>query len=431
MQNRNSEELFALVKGMSKSEKKNFTLYASRNSNSGDLKVLTLFQALNAMDKYDEKSLVRRMGGADYRGLGGLKAILYQQLLESLRLIQKEEQVEVQLHQLIDHANVLCGKGLPVQASKVLIRAKALAKRFHQTTFCYQVVMMQKRLELVHGSCDPDNIIDLTQELRAYSEELSLTSDLSNRAMLLYGYLKNFGLCVGGRLLENVEVIYNNAPGGVATSENYYVRLFFAQLQVYYFLLKGDHSSYYTAASSWLSLFQHFPEMRDVEAVTNYRALMHVNEAAYLNGDRKTADKTCELLALSADPFFCIAGALNQKLLQGAYDEPLLREAVAFVASDPEQERLLVVCEKAGRLCMQHKRDELAIDFANLGLNVRTSIRPDLQVSLRALHIASHERLGNVEVIEYLKRSANRFMNALSANDNYSGAKGLSTGGML
>src|SRR5688572_445324 len=110
MQNRNSEELFALVKGMSKCEKKSSHLYARRNGSTDNLKVLAMYNCLNTMDNYDEKRLVRRLKGVGAKQIPNLKVSLYNLLLDSLRVFKKDESIDLQLHQLMGHAKILYDK---------------------------------------------------------------------------------------------------------------------------------------------------------------------------------------------------------------------------------------------------------------------------------------------------------------------------------
>ena len=49
MPNRSTDALFQLVQSLERSEKRNFKLYMTRNSASGDLKVVQLFDALEKM----------------------------------------------------------------------------------------------------------------------------------------------------------------------------------------------------------------------------------------------------------------------------------------------------------------------------------------------------------------------------------------------
>ncbi len=49
MPNRSADELFQLIKTLDKGEKRNFKLYVGRNMSTVELKIITLFDALDKM----------------------------------------------------------------------------------------------------------------------------------------------------------------------------------------------------------------------------------------------------------------------------------------------------------------------------------------------------------------------------------------------
>lgn len=60
MPNRSTDSLFHLVKSLEKSEKRNFKLYVKRNTDTEDLKIIQLFDALDKMNDYDEAQILKR-----------------------------------------------------------------------------------------------------------------------------------------------------------------------------------------------------------------------------------------------------------------------------------------------------------------------------------------------------------------------------------
>ena len=60
MPNRSADALFQLIKSMEKSEKRNFKLYARRNSGAEELKTITLFDVLDKMLLYDEQIIFKK-----------------------------------------------------------------------------------------------------------------------------------------------------------------------------------------------------------------------------------------------------------------------------------------------------------------------------------------------------------------------------------
>ena len=128
MPNRSTDPVFLLIKSLEKSEKRNFKLYAKRNYSGEDLKIVQLFDALDKMDQYDEQTLLRKHKNFRKKQLSNMKAHLFRQILSSLRLIKNEYNIDIQLHEQMDHARILYNKGLYLQSLKVLDKMKDLAR---------------------------------------------------------------------------------------------------------------------------------------------------------------------------------------------------------------------------------------------------------------------------------------------------------------
>jgi hypothetical protein len=107
MPNRLKDELFQLIKTLSKAEKRNFKLFSGRNSAIGDLKITTLFDALDKMDGYDEELLLRKNPSIKKQQLSNLKAHLYKQVLASLRILHDDRNIDIQLHQILIFLSLL------------------------------------------------------------------------------------------------------------------------------------------------------------------------------------------------------------------------------------------------------------------------------------------------------------------------------------
>src|SRR5687767_8183917 len=138
MPNRSTDPLFQLIKSLEKSEKRNFKLFVKRNSSSDELKSIQLFDAMDRMTEYDETALLKRNKAISKPQLSNLKAQLYRQVLGSLRIIKDENNIDLQLHELLDHARILYNKGLYLQSLKGLDRLKEMARAHNQLTYLQQ-----------------------------------------------------------------------------------------------------------------------------------------------------------------------------------------------------------------------------------------------------------------------------------------------------
>src|SRR6478609_6877334 len=140
MPNRSADTLFQLIRSLQKGEKRNFKLYVQRNSTNEDLRIVQLFDAIDKMKEYDEAQLLKKNPGIKKQQLSNIKAQLYKQLLASLRLLESNENIDMQLHEQLDYARILYNKGLYLQSLKTLDRIKELAKKYNQISFLTQVL---------------------------------------------------------------------------------------------------------------------------------------------------------------------------------------------------------------------------------------------------------------------------------------------------
>ena len=80
MTNDNKDNLFILIKSLTKSEKRQFKLYVGRMGSNMDSKFLNLFHLMDKMDQYDERQILKQ-NIVKKQQLSNLKAHLYKQIL--------------------------------------------------------------------------------------------------------------------------------------------------------------------------------------------------------------------------------------------------------------------------------------------------------------------------------------------------------------
>ena len=117
------DNLFVLIKSLSKSEKRQFKLYVGRLGVNEDSKFLLLFKILQKLSVYDE-SIILKNGFVKKQQLSNLKAHLYKQILISLRLNPSHQNIRIQIREQLDFATILYHKGLYTQSLKILCTEK-------------------------------------------------------------------------------------------------------------------------------------------------------------------------------------------------------------------------------------------------------------------------------------------------------------------
>src|SRR4051812_21402745 len=150
MPNRSAEPLHQLIQSLQKGEKRNFKLYIKRNSSNEDLKIIQLFDVLDRMEEYDESVLLSKFRAIKKEQLANRKAHLYKQILASLRLLETSENIDIQLHEQLDHARILYNKGLYIQSLKILEKAKENARAHKQHSFLVPILFLEKKIEGLH-----------------------------------------------------------------------------------------------------------------------------------------------------------------------------------------------------------------------------------------------------------------------------------------
>jgi len=124
-----SEDLFLLIKCLSKPQKRYLHLFASIYS--GDKVYLKLFDAIDKQKKYNEAAIKKKFRNEPFvRQLTRAKYYLYHMILKSLRNYRTQENVEKELREYIDDIEFLFSRQLYKQCHKIIEKAKLLAEKF-------------------------------------------------------------------------------------------------------------------------------------------------------------------------------------------------------------------------------------------------------------------------------------------------------------
>jgi hypothetical protein len=267
MSNRFTDTLFQLVQSLEKSEKRHFKLYIKRSSGKEELKIVRLFDALDKLQVYDEKQLLKKLPGVTKPQLNNLKSHLYKQLLASLRLLKTAENTDLQLSEQLDHARLLYNKGLKLQSLRILEKAKELAKANSKYNYLAQVISLEKKIETLHIT---RSTLEKTELLAAEASEISHHIDsvvkLSNLALLLYRwYVKNGHARNENDEKDIREFFKQNLPENINEITDFYERLYLYQSYCWYAFIRQDFLMYYRYSQKWIDIFNAQPLMIAVE----------------------------------------------------------------------------------------------------------------------------------------------------------------------
>ena len=431
MPNRSTDSLFQLIHSLQKSEKRNFKLYVKRNSSNNDLKVVQVFDIIDKMTAYDENVLIRKATSIKRQQLPNIKAHLYKQILSSLRLLETSGNIDMLLHEQLDHAKILYNKGLYHQSLKILEKIKEMARSNDQINFEIEVLITEKKIESLHITRSmQDRADELTGATDIANSHLVKQSKLSNLALQLYSlYIKN-GLARNLNDEKEVEnYFHSHLLPEIKDPEGFYEKLYFHQSYCWYAFIRQDYLIYYRHTQKWVDLFVERPRMMQIET-GNYIKGLHNLLNAHFNLRNYTGFERTLLLfeefsksdvvklndnnKIQVFVYLYIA-KINQHFLEGTFKEGLmivdeitrqLDEYNLFL----DQHRTLIFYYKIASLYFGAGDFDNAIHYLNKIINWKVTLRNDLQCYARLLHLIAHYEVGNFQLLEYLIKTVYRFM---------------------
>jgi len=139
---RYSDDLFQLIKSLSKNEKRYFKLRASVQQ--GEKNYLKLFDAIAAQEEYDEPAIIELFRGEKLvRQFNVAKHYLYRQILRALRVYHT---LDSDLHEMVSTIGLLARKGLTKQAIKTAEKAIELATEQEDFALLLEAIAWRGRI---------------------------------------------------------------------------------------------------------------------------------------------------------------------------------------------------------------------------------------------------------------------------------------------
>jgi len=431
MPNRSSDTLFQLVRSLQKSEKRHFKLYIKRSSAKEDLKIIQLFDALDKLEDYNEKLLLKKLPSIEKPQLANIKTHLYKQLLASLRLLKSTESIDLQLNEQLDYARILYNKGLYLQSLKILERARDMARANHKFNFMTQVISLEKKIETLHITRSMQGKTErISAEALEVSSHIAMVAKLSNLALQLYSwYIKN-GHARNEKDETDVKRFFKqNLPPDALSLTGFYEKLYLYQSYTWYAFIRQDFLMYYRYSEKWLELFDKQPNMIAVETGHYIKGLHNLLNAHFdLRNFQKFEIVLRRFEAFAITPlayrhdnfrihtFIYINSAkINRHLMLGTFREglslvPFIEEKLEEYAQFIDTHRILVFNYKIATLYFGSGNYNTSIDYLHKIINDNVYLRSDLQCYARLLHMLAHYELGNIDIMDSLIKSVYRYM---------------------
>ena len=436
MTNVHKDALFILVKSLSKSEKRQFKLYVGRLGVNTDAKFLALFNLLDKMKAYNEKTILES-GIVKKTQLSNLKAHLYKQILVSLRLNPVNQNIRVQIREQLDFATILYQKGLYKQSLKILDKAKVVAIDNEEKNIAYEIVELEKVIETQYITRSiPDRADELAYQAKQLSDQNALTSHLSNLSLQLYGMMLKLGYVRNDEDYQKVERYFKmHMPEYRIEDLGFREKLWLYKAHLWYSFLLQDFLSCYKFASKWVDLFYENERMIYLNPVfylkgnhylleslffvkyaTQFRATLERMEKVVENKNFPKNDNISSLIFLYVN-----SNKLNLHFMEGTFEKGLYLVKIIEYGINKHRDRIdqhhvMVLYYKIACLYFGIGDNKTCIAYLKKIIdNKSLKMREDLMCFARVLSLVAHYEAGMDYHLEVQLRSTYKFL--LKMND--------------
>ncbi|KRD10485.1 hypothetical protein ASE21_12365 [Flavobacterium sp. Root901] len=436
MANHQKDFLFVLIKSLSKSEKRQFKIFASRLETSSNTKFIELFNILDKSETYDEK-LILKSGSIKKVQLSNLKSYLYKQILVSIRLNIPSQNIRYQLREQIDFAVILYNKGLYKQSLKILDKTKQQALENDEKYMAYEIVEFEK---LIESQYITRSIQGRADELVVQAKELNyrntISSKLSNLSLQLYGIMLKTGYVKSDEEYKYIDDYFNKHIAKLdETKFGFREKYWFYNANLWRSFLVQDFLASYKFAYKWVQLFYDNPNMIYLNPVFFLKGNHYFLESLYMLKYTSNFKRYLSLLEETIeDPRFPVNdniaslsflyiynNKLNLHILEGTFAEseyliPEILDKLKLHSEHLDEHHEMLFFYKIASIYFgNEKYNECIIYLDKIINNKNLSMREDLMCFARLLSLIAHYELGKDYYLENHLRSTYKFL--LKMND--------------
>jgi hypothetical protein len=427
-----SDDLFRLIKSLNKSEKGYFKKFAAKNSVGGKQNYIFLFDAIDAMNEYDEELLKKKLKDPSLlKQLPVYKVYLFNLILKALNLYGAYDNSESQLNDLLGNIRILTSKHHYREARKIIKKAKELAYKFDKHKFMMELLaaerhilmlspvknITEKRLELYNEQ------IDLIERMKEFYD-ISLLCD---RMTILVDNEADFRSNEKSSHIE--EIISNSKLSSPPDFNGYYAQMNYYHTHLIYSGAKGNNTEILKNLKQQIAYDEANRHFIDENPQNYVYALINLLLYSHYAKDNSEIEKTLNKLEAVKKRMKGKIARENeiQILFHASNIEMIIFEKTCDLASGrlkakqieedfktygnevPFHIKALMLLNLA---CFKiiDENYPAAIKYLNTILNTQElSIRTDVNKIARILQLVIHYEMKNFDLLEYLLVSAKKF----------------------
>lgn len=433
-----SDDLFRLVKSLSKPEKGYFKKFAAKNTsgakNASGTKqnYILLFEAIDEMESYDEELLKRKLKSESFvKQLAVYKVYLFNLILKSLHHYGAYENAESRLTEYLINIKTLIAKNLYREAMKLIKKAKVLAYQHDKMKFLFELLANERHITVLM----PDKNA-LEDRERIYAEQLKLHEQIGN--FYQYSWLcdqmtilvDNEAALKSKKTTERIEkIMASDAMSSDDKPMGYYARMNYNHTHLVYNGSKNNNEQifrYLEKGIEHAEANRHFID----ENPQNYVYDL-INYLLYCSYEKrhKEADETLAKIKATRQKFkdkipaeteiqiFYHASNVEMIIYERTGDMKRGRLKAKQVEKDIERYKKSIPHSIKSTLitnlvCFYFIDEDYteSLKHVNTILNDNVlNIRNDVQEFVKLFQLLVHYELGNYDLLEYLTQSVSKF----------------------
>jgi hypothetical protein len=424
-----SDELHCLIKSLQPHEKRYFRLYASKYTTAEDNNYILLFEAIDNQAIYDEEALLEKHPGKFF---ASDKNYLFQQLLSSLYEQEKHNKEKEWIRKL-GKAQILFSRDQPNGGYKLLRKCKTEAVAEENYLQLLQAIRLEKTIasaQYFKGLRSED-----IEALHREEQECLARLENANAYWLLFSRFYHYHYSKGSvrdkKYWEEIRKIFSHPLlEDINKAMSFQTKLDFYGIHALYYFMQGKTAKAMEYNKAHLELYESRPE-KIKEYSKRYLALLNnylmdslgmkdfdavkagIDRMRRLPEDHRnfnTASMRSDIYRLST------LLELNYLIHTAQFETGAAIAASVMKESETAHQTLL----KHSRLTMSYLAAYIffgagefkkALNCLNKIMNdAEVHILEDLQAFSRIFFILVHFELGNLELIEGLQASTQRYL---------------------
>jgi len=432
MPNKNTDPLFQIIKSLTKAEKRYFKLHVNKQTAGEDTKYLKLFDLIDKQKEYDESRILQKEDAIKSQQLSNLKAHLYKQILQNLRSLNSDEDIDLRIREVLDYSTILYNKCLYDQCIKMLDKAQSMAEKYDKNALLLEITEFEKRLvtKFIRTNIE-DKVSLLIKASDEINEKIKNINTFSNLTIKLYSFYLKIGFLRNHKDFELVNsFLYSTLPVFQEEQLSFDEKMYLYNSFVGYYFFIQDFERGYEYAKKWVNLFDKNEDLIVPKIEMYIRSINNLlvsqsklfkfdeftNTVQKLDSIKEFPDlKLTENISLLLFKYSS-THKINKYFMQGEFKEgseiiPEIAESLENFEHLLDTHYIIIFYYKFACMYFGNSDYQNVVHWLNKIINMKdVDLRSDIHSFARILNLISHYELGNLDLVDYYIRSTYRFL---------------------